>query len=203
MVIKIIVIIELPEVKKSPDFTEKRSFIMLFFLFFIEWIYIYIVYADLKKNRFFRNRSFRPRFICQSIHQVTIRIDLKIDLFRKESPSLPVTPLSLYLPLSARYMPEYKYLSAFAVSALASNWERLNKPFNPLLGETYELCSGQQSWPIRKFVLIRSARESKNLKNISISSTFLLHSDWLDQGSVYCRSSDFHLHVLLKNNHAY
>ncbi|GFS71764.1 oxysterol-binding protein-related protein 1 [Nephila pilipes] len=33
-----------------------------------------------------------------------------------------------------------QYMSAFAVSALASNWERLNKPFNPLLGETYELC---------------------------------------------------------------
>lgn len=31
-----------------------------------------------------------------------------------------------------------KYVSAFAVSALASNWERLGKPFNPLLGETYE-----------------------------------------------------------------
>lgn len=26
----------------------------------------------------------------------------------------------------------------FAVSALASNWERLGKPFNPLLGETFE-----------------------------------------------------------------
>lgn len=33
-----------------------------------------------------------------------------------------------------------QYVAAFAVSALASNWERLNKPFNPLLGETYELC---------------------------------------------------------------
>lgn len=30
-------------------------------------------------------------------------------------------------------------LKGFAVSALASNWERLGKPFNPLLGETYEL----------------------------------------------------------------
>ncbi|GBP38692.1 Oxysterol-binding protein-related protein 1 [Eumeta japonica] len=30
-------------------------------------------------------------------------------------------------------------IKAFAVSALASNWERLGKPFNPLLGETYEL----------------------------------------------------------------
>ncbi|KOB73092.1 Oxysterol-binding protein, partial [Operophtera brumata] len=32
-----------------------------------------------------------------------------------------------------------EYIAAFAVSALASNWERLGKPFNPLLGETYEL----------------------------------------------------------------
>ncbi|XP_019865898.1 oxysterol-binding protein-related protein 2 [Aethina tumida] len=31
------------------------------------------------------------------------------------------------------------YVVGFAVSALASNWERLGKPFNPLLGETYEL----------------------------------------------------------------
>ncbi|XP_050314790.1 oxysterol-binding protein-related protein 2 [Anthonomus grandis grandis] len=32
-----------------------------------------------------------------------------------------------------------QYVIGFAVSALASNWERLGKPFNPLLGETYEL----------------------------------------------------------------
>ncbi|KAG8225810.1 hypothetical protein J437_LFUL005617, partial [Ladona fulva] len=32
-----------------------------------------------------------------------------------------------------------RYVAAFAVSALAYNWERLGKPFNPLLGETYEL----------------------------------------------------------------
>ncbi|XP_043284717.1 oxysterol-binding protein-related protein 2 isoform X2 [Venturia canescens] len=32
-----------------------------------------------------------------------------------------------------------QYVAAFAVSALASNWDRLGKPFNPLLGETYEL----------------------------------------------------------------
>ncbi|XP_060659693.1 oxysterol-binding protein-related protein 2 isoform X3 [Drosophila nasuta] len=33
----------------------------------------------------------------------------------------------------------YTMGQAFAVSALASNWDRLGKPFNPLLGETYEL----------------------------------------------------------------
>ncbi|XP_011301089.1 oxysterol-binding protein-related protein 2 [Fopius arisanus] len=32
-----------------------------------------------------------------------------------------------------------QYVAAFAVSALSSNWGRLGKPFNPLLGETYEL----------------------------------------------------------------
>ncbi|XP_076228953.1 oxysterol-binding protein-related protein 2 isoform X2 [Nomia melanderi] len=32
-----------------------------------------------------------------------------------------------------------QYIAAFAVSALASNWKRLGKPFNPILGETYEL----------------------------------------------------------------
>lgn len=32
-----------------------------------------------------------------------------------------------------------KYVAAFAVSATACNWERLGKPFNPILGETYEI----------------------------------------------------------------
>ncbi|XP_072402131.1 oxysterol-binding protein-related protein 1 [Diabrotica undecimpunctata] len=63
-------------------------------------------------------------------------------------------PLS-FLQRLAEYM-EYAYLLrkaaeqedpierlqlviGFAVSALASNWDRLGKPFNPLLGETFEL----------------------------------------------------------------
>lgn len=32
-----------------------------------------------------------------------------------------------------------QYVVAFAASGAASNWDRLGKPFNPLLGETYEL----------------------------------------------------------------
>ena len=31
-----------------------------------------------------------------------------------------------------------QYVAAFAVSSISSNWERIGKPFNPLLGETYE-----------------------------------------------------------------
>ncbi|XP_033726933.1 oxysterol-binding protein-related protein 1-like [Pecten maximus] len=33
----------------------------------------------------------------------------------------------------------FAYVSAFAVSAISSNWDRIGKPFNPLLGETFEL----------------------------------------------------------------
>jgi hypothetical protein len=35
-----------------------------------------------------------------------------------------------------------QYVTAFAVSATASNWDRIGKPFNPLLGETYQLERG-------------------------------------------------------------
>lgn len=42
---------------------------------------------------------------------------------------------SLHLKL---YQTNNCKLTGFAVSALASNWERLGKPFNPILGETYE-----------------------------------------------------------------
>ena len=33
----------------------------------------------------------------------------------------------------------FQYVAAFAVSSISSNWDRIGKPFNPLLGETYEL----------------------------------------------------------------
>ena len=32
-----------------------------------------------------------------------------------------------------------EYIAAFAVSSISNNIDRLSKPFNPLLGETYEL----------------------------------------------------------------
>lgn len=42
-------------------------------------------------------------------------------------------------------------MAAFAVSAVASQWERTGKPFNPLLGETYELtryCRTALVWAV-------------------------------------------------------
>ncbi|XP_047443625.1 oxysterol-binding protein-related protein 1 isoform X2 [Mugil cephalus] len=40
---------------------------------------------------------------------------------------------------SSNSIERMKCVAAFAVSAVASQWERTGKPFNPLLGETYEL----------------------------------------------------------------
>ncbi|XP_042265622.1 oxysterol-binding protein-related protein 2-like [Thunnus albacares] len=37
-------------------------------------------------------------------------------------------------------------IAAFAVSAVASQWDRTGKPFNPLLGETYELTREDQGF---------------------------------------------------------
>ncbi|XP_020837187.1 oxysterol-binding protein-related protein 2 isoform X4 [Phascolarctos cinereus] len=39
-----------------------------------------------------------------------------------------------------------KAVAAFAVSAVASQWERTGKPFNPLLGETYELIRHNEAY---------------------------------------------------------
>ncbi|XP_013420146.1 oxysterol-binding protein-related protein 2-like [Lingula anatina] len=41
-----------------------------------------------------------------------------------------------------------QYVTAFAVSASGSNWDRLGKPFNPLLGETYEYVREDLGWKI-------------------------------------------------------
>lgn len=62
-----------------------------------------------------------------------------------------------------------EWIATFAVSALASNYERMGKPFNPLLGETYELerpdfrilC--EQVRTQRKIVNCLSAESSKNI----------------------------------------
>ncbi|XP_048666661.1 oxysterol-binding protein-related protein 2 isoform X4 [Marmota marmota marmota] len=49
----------------------------------------------------------------------------------------------VYLIHKASHQPQplerMQCVAAFAVSAVASQWERTGKPFNPLLGETYEL----------------------------------------------------------------
>lgn len=61
--------------------------------------------------------------------------------FRKNRPSITHAIRCGYVKIMPWLIERYKVtcVLGFAVSALASNWERLGKPFNPLLGETYEL----------------------------------------------------------------
>lgn len=60
-----------------------------------------------------------------------------------------------------------EYISAFAVSSISNNIDRLSKPFNPLLGETFELTredlgfkivSEQVSHHVIKFLILKISK---------------------------------------------
>ncbi|CAO2577357.1 Oxysterol-binding protein-related protein 2 [Lemmus lemmus] len=69
-------------------------------------------------------------------------------------------------------------VAAFAVSAVASQWERTGKPFNPLLGETYEL--------IREDLGFRFISEQvSHHPPISAFYSEGLNQDFMFHGSIY------------------
>ncbi|XP_054993365.1 oxysterol-binding protein-related protein 2 [Sorex araneus] len=69
-------------------------------------------------------------------------------------------------------------VAAFAVSAVASQWERTGKPFNPLLGETYEL--------VREDLGFRSISEQvSHHPPVSAFHSEGLRQDFLFHGSIY------------------
>ncbi|XP_053486123.1 oxysterol-binding protein-related protein 1 [Ictalurus furcatus] len=71
-----------------------------------------------------------------------------------------------------------KCVAAFAVSAVASQWERTGKPFNPLLGETYEL--------IREDLGFRWMSEQvSHHPPVSAFHAEGLNDDFLFNGSIY------------------
>ncbi|XP_062849690.1 oxysterol-binding protein-related protein 2 [Trichomycterus rosablanca] len=71
-----------------------------------------------------------------------------------------------------------KCVAAFAVSAVASQWERTGKPFNPLLGETYEL--------IREDLGFRCMSEQvSHHPPVSAFHAEGLNDDFLFHGSIY------------------
>ncbi|KAL0966156.1 hypothetical protein UPYG_G00291610 [Umbra pygmaea] len=71
-----------------------------------------------------------------------------------------------------------KCVAAFAVSAVASQWERTGKPFNPLLGETYEL--------IREDLGFRWMSEQvSHHPPVSAFHAEGMHEDFLFHGSIY------------------
>ena len=67
------------------------------------------------------------------------------------------------------------YVAAFTVSAYASSLTRTGKPFNPLLGETYE-CDRRDDYGWRSFteqvmydtVKKRNSKDNQILKSISL-----------------------------------
>ncbi|XP_061910477.1 oxysterol-binding protein-related protein 2b [Entelurus aequoreus] len=69
-------------------------------------------------------------------------------------------------------------VAAFAVSAVASQWERTGKPFNPLLGETYELSREDQG-----FRLI--AEQVSHHPPVSAFHAESLAGDFVFHGSIY------------------
>uniref|UniRef100_A0A8C7G4C4 Oxysterol-binding protein n=1 Tax=Oncorhynchus kisutch TaxID=8019 RepID=A0A8C7G4C4_ONCKI len=75
-------------------------------------------------------------------------------------------------------MERMKCVAAFAVSAVASQWERTGKPFNPLLGETYEL--------IREDLGFRWMSEQvSHHPPVSAFHAEGLQEDFLFHGSIY------------------
>ncbi|XP_030624506.1 oxysterol-binding protein-related protein 2b [Chanos chanos] len=71
-----------------------------------------------------------------------------------------------------------KAVAAFAVSAVASQWDRTGKPFNPLLGETYELTRKDQG-----FRLI--SEQVSHHPPISAFHAESLSGDFAFHGSIY------------------
>ncbi|KAM9856182.1 oxysterol-binding protein-related protein 2-like isoform 1-T2 [Aulostomus maculatus] len=75
-------------------------------------------------------------------------------------------------------MERMQAVAAFAVSAVASQWERTGKPFNPLLGETYELIREEQG-----FRLI--SEQVSHHPPISAFHAESLVGDFVFHGSIY------------------
>ncbi|KAM3618151.1 uncharacterized protein V6R79_016290 [Siganus canaliculatus] len=69
-------------------------------------------------------------------------------------------------------------VAAFAVSAVASQWDRTGKPFNPLLGETYELVREEQGYRL-------ISEQVSHHPPISAFHAESLSGDFVFHGSIY------------------
>uniref|UniRef100_A0AAR2J4G7 Oxysterol-binding protein n=1 Tax=Pygocentrus nattereri TaxID=42514 RepID=A0AAR2J4G7_PYGNA len=69
-------------------------------------------------------------------------------------------------------------VAAFAVSAVASQWDRTGKPFNPLLGETYELTREDESYRL-------ISEQVSHHPPISAFFAESLSQDFVFHGSIY------------------
>ncbi|XP_068191542.1 oxysterol-binding protein-related protein 2-like [Antennarius striatus] len=69
-------------------------------------------------------------------------------------------------------------IAAFAVSAVASQWDRTGKPFNPLLGETYELIREEQGYRL-------VSEQVSHHPPVSAFHAESLAGDFVFHGSIY------------------
>ncbi|CAL8306281.1 unnamed protein product [Gadus morhua 'NCC'] len=69
-------------------------------------------------------------------------------------------------------------VAAFAVSAVASQWDRTGKPFNPLLGETYELTREDQGYRL-------VSEQVSHHPPVSAFHAESLAGDFVFHGSIY------------------
>ncbi|KAI1890269.1 hypothetical protein AGOR_G00152000 [Albula goreensis] len=69
-------------------------------------------------------------------------------------------------------------VAAFAVSAVASQWDRTGKPFNPLLGETYELIRESEGYRL-------ISEQVSHHPPVSAFHAESLNQDFMFHGSIY------------------
>uniref|UniRef100_A0A8C1AQH7 Oxysterol-binding protein n=1 Tax=Cyprinus carpio carpio TaxID=630221 RepID=A0A8C1AQH7_CYPCA len=69
-------------------------------------------------------------------------------------------------------------VAAFAISAVASQWDRTGKPFNPLLGETFELTRDEEGYRM-------ISEQVSHHPPISAFYTESLNQDFSFHGSIY------------------
>jgi hypothetical protein len=89
-----------------------------------------------------------------------------------------------------------QYVVAFAASGAASNWDRLGKPFNPLLGETYELDRCDTS------LIVKSKSGSGLAYKCLVTLTLCVTGQTLAIVSCASKSAIIHLSARSMRSHA-
>lgn len=85
--------------------------------------------------------SFLKQCIGKELSKITMPVIFNepLSFLQRVVEYMEYEPLLIRASESDDPIERHELITAFAVSATASNWERIGKPFNPLLGETYEL----------------------------------------------------------------
>jgi len=85
--------------------------------------------------------SYLKQCIGKELSKITMPVHWNepLSLLQRISENMNYSHLLIKAPQLEDHVARLQQVATFAVSALASNDERMGKPFNPLLGETYQL----------------------------------------------------------------